>query len=79
MGRGALLFAALMLGFAIVLGAWQHAWRDAAFWLAIAVFMACYGMLIANMLPRLHRVLLVVGVIAGGSAFWLALQAAFGG
>jgi MFS-type transporter involved in bile tolerance (Atg22 family) len=77
-GRGALLFAALMFGFAIFLGWWRHAWHDALFWFAIAVFIGSYGMLMTHWMPRLHQWLLIVGLIAGGIAFWFAVEAAFG-
>jgi hypothetical protein len=73
-----LLFAALMLGLAIFLGLGRQAWREAVFWLAIAVFMACYGALTLNALPQLHRLLLILGLAAGAIAFWLALQVSFG-
>jgi uncharacterized membrane protein len=78
-GRAMLLFAALMLGLAIFLGVGRQSWREAAFWLAIAVFMGCYGALTLNALPRLHRLLLIAGLVAGAVAFGLALQASFGG
>jgi hypothetical protein len=72
-GRGLLLFAAIMLGLGLVLGVTQQAWQDAALWLAIAVFMACYGIIMLGVLQRLHRLLLIVGLLAGGTALWLAL------
>jgi hypothetical protein len=74
-----LLFAALMLGLAIFLGLGRQAWREAIFWLAIAVFMACYGTLTLNTLPALHRLVLLLGLAAGMVAFGLALQVAFCG
>ncbi len=72
-GRGLLLFAAIMLGLGLLLGITRRAWQDAVLWLAIAVFMACYGVIMLGALPRLHRLLLIVGLLAGGVALWLAL------
>ncbi|HEX6288743.1 MAG TPA: hypothetical protein VFZ66_06105 [Herpetosiphonaceae bacterium] len=77
-GRGALLFAALMFGLSIFLGVARRDWREAIFWLAISLFMACYGGLMLNVVPQIHRLLLIVGLLAGGVAFWMALQASFG-
>jgi hypothetical protein len=72
-GRGLLLFAALMLGLGLFAGAVRGAWRDAGLWLALAVFMACYGALLLDRLPQLRRLLLAVGLVAGALAFGLAL------
>ena len=77
-GRGTLMFAALVFGLSIFLGLARGDWRAAIFWLAISRFMACYGALMLNVVPRLHRLLLIVGLLAGGVAFWLALQASLG-
>lgn len=74
-GRGLLLFAIIMLGLAIFLGVRQQAWQDAALWLAISIFMACYGIIMLGTLQRLHRLLLIIGLLAGGAALWLALMA----
>lgn len=74
-----LLFAVIALGLALSMGFGQQSWRGAAFWLAIATFTACYGWLILGALPRLQRLLVIVGLAAGGVAFWLALQASLGG
>ena len=79
MGRGMLLFAAIALGLALVVGFGQQSWRGAAFWLALAIFAACYGALLLGVLPRFQRLFLIVGLAAGGVAFWLALQASLGG
>ncbi len=72
-GRGLLLFAIIMLGLGIFLGITQQAWRDAALWIAISIFMACYGIIMLGALQRLHRLLLIIGLLAGGAALWLAL------
>jgi hypothetical protein len=77
-GRGLLLFAALMLGLALFLGIVRQDWSNAGLWGAIAVFMACYGALTLDALPRLQRLLLIVGLLAGGVALWLALRATIG-
>lgn len=74
-GRSALLFAALLLGLGLFLGLARQAWRDAALWLALATFMACYGTITLGALPKLHKLLLGVGLIAATLAFWLAVQA----
>ena len=79
MGRGMLLFAAIAAGLGIVVGVGQQSWRDAIFWLGLAIFTASYGMITLNALPRLQRPLLIVGLVAGGVVFWLALQAALAG
>ncbi len=73
-GRGLLLFAGLMLGFGLFVGVGQHAWWDAAFWLSLAGFMACYGALMLDVLPQLQRLLLVLGLASGGLALVLALR-----
>lgn len=79
MGRGMLLFAAIAAGLGIVVGVGQQSWRDAIFWLALAIFSACYGAITLNAWPRLQRLLLILGLAAGGVVFWLALQASLGG
>ena len=79
MGRGMLLFAVIALGLGIAVGVERQAWREAILWLGLAIFCACYGAITLNALPRLHRLLLIVGLAAGGVAFWLALQASLGG
>lgn len=77
-GKGMLIFAGFLGALALVLGFGRNAWRDAALWLALAVVLACYGSIVLNQLPRLHRWLLILGLVAGGIAFWLAVQASFG-
>jgi len=71
-GRGLLLFAALMFGLTGYL-AWRGNFYDAALWLAFAVCITCYGFIILNLFPRLHRLLLGIGLVAGGGVMWLAL------
>ena len=78
-GRGLLLFAGLMLGFGLFVGVTQQAWWDAAFWLSLAGFMACYGALMLDLLPRLQRLMLVLGLASGGLAVLLALRMTIGG
>lgn len=78
MGRGMLLFAAIALGLSITMGVRQQAWRDVAFWLALAIFTGCYGAITLNALPRLQRLFLILGLAAGGVVFSLALQASLG-
>lgn len=73
-GRSALLFAALISGFGLVLLATRASWRDGALWLAIGVFMACYGAISLDLFPVLRRAWLLIGLIAGGVAFWLVLM-----
>lgn len=73
-GRGLLLFAALMFGFGLFVGIGRAAWWDAAFWLSIAGFMACYGALMLDVLPGLQRMFLVLGLTSGGLALLLALR-----
>lgn len=75
-GRGLLLFAVLMLGLSGFL-ALREMWRDAALWLAAAIFAACYGAVQLDLVPRLRTVWLVLGLAAGGAAFLIALSSAF--
>ena len=72
-GRGLLIFAVIMLGFGLVLGIAEQAWREAALWLSIAVFMACYGLIMLGVPERFHRLFLVLGLLAGAAALWLAV------
>ena len=77
-GKGLLIFAGFLGVLASVLGFGRGAWRDAALWLALAVVLACYGAIILNLLPHFQRWLLILGIVAGGIALWLAVQASFG-
>ncbi len=77
-GRGMLLFAAIMFGFGLYVGISGPNWEGATLWLALAGFMGCFGALMLNLLPRLHRALLVVGFIAGALAFVLAVRMTLG-
>lgn len=80
LGRGLLLFAALMLGLSVYLGVVQGLrlgrWQDALLWLAVAIFMACHGLITLGALPRWQRLLLVVGLVAGVVALLIAVQLA---
>lgn len=80
LGRGLLLFAALLLGLSGYLAAVEGLpfgrWHDAGMWLAVAIFMACYGLITLGALERWHRLLLLLGFVAGGVAFSFAVQLA---
>lgn len=78
LGRGLLLFAALIGGLSAVLAV-QGSWRDAALWFAVSIVAACYGLITLNWLQGQQRWLLVLGLAAGVTAFGLALQASFAG
>lgn len=66
------MFAALVLGLSIFLAV-RRAWSDAALWLAVAIFMACYGTIQLDLLPRWRALLLGIGLVAGGAALLIAL------
>lgn len=76
MGRAQVLFAVFMLG----LGLWVHlsagSWLDAGIWYALGVFFLCYGALMADWMPKLRRIFLIVGLLAGIFAFGFALRLA---
>jgi hypothetical protein len=74
-GRGLLLFALFLLGLGLFLGVARSQWVEAALWVSLAIFLGCYGAIMRDLLPHLHRVLLVIGFAAGGIAFVLALLA----
>lgn len=80
LGRGLLLFAALLLGLSGYLAAVEWLpfgrWHDAVMWLAVAIFMACYGLITLGALERWHRLLLLIGFAAGAAAFGIAVQLA---
>lgn len=80
LGRGLLLFAALMLGLSGYLGMVQGArlgqWRDAGLWLAVAIFMACHGLITLGVWARWQRLLLLLGFASGAAALWIAVQLA---
>lgn len=77
-GKGILIFALIMLALGLWTGASRRAWADAMLWIAIAVFLASYGAISADLLPRFRRALLITGLIAGVLAFALALIAMLG-
>ncbi len=67
----------LLLGLSAFL-AWQQAWRDAALWLAIAVFAACYGTIQLDLASRWRTLWLGMGLAAGGAAFFVAVASMLG-
>lgn len=76
-GRALLLFAALLGALSLYLGAIDGTQpHEAIFWLALALFMACYGLIQLGALPRLQPVWLVLGLAAGVVAVCLALLGA---
>ena len=77
-GRGIILFAILMLGLSLFAGFGRQSWRDAILWLSIAIFMVCYGLIMLNKLPHLHRLLLIVGLASGVVGFGLAVASMLG-
>ena len=76
MGRGMLLFAAIMAILALWVSLGRGAWVDAGLWYALAVFFACFGTLMAEVPEHWHRPLLIVGLGAGIIAFGFALRMA---
>ena len=70
-----------MLLFAIIvfsLGLWTAfglgSWANAGLWLSLGVFLSCFSAILGDRLVRLHRLLLVIGLIAGIVAFGFALR-----
>lgn len=78
-GRGLLLFALFLTGLGLFLGLARGQWQEAGMWIALAIFLGCYGAITLDLLPRFHRLLLVIGFAAGGIAFVLALIGVAGG
>jgi hypothetical protein len=74
-GRGMLLFAALMLVLALWISVGRGDWTGAWLWFALAVFLGCYGVMMAGLMARWQRFLLVLGLLSGLAAFVLALRA----
>src|SRR5687768_3976538 len=74
-GRGMLLFAALVLVLALWMSLGRGDWTGAWLWFALAVFLGCYGAMMAGLISRWQRVLLVIGLVSGLVAFVLALRA----
>ncbi len=72
-GRGLLIFAAIIFVFGLFVGIAQQALRDAVTLLSIAVFMGCYGVIMLNKLPHLHRGLLILGLASGVAGFVVAV------
>ena len=71
-GRGLLLFAGLLVGLSAILVV-QRLWHDAALWLAAAIFLACYGTIQLDLLPRWRKTWLVLGLSAGVATLVIAL------
>ena len=73
-GRGMLLFAAIVLFLALWMSFGRGQWVEAALWYAVAAFLACYGALMGGAPERWHRLLMMLGLVAGVIAFGLALR-----
>ncbi len=71
-GRGLLLLAGLLAGLSAFLAV-QQTWRDAGLWLSAAVFLACYGAVQLDLLPRWRKAWLALGLLAGAAAFVIVL------
>ncbi len=71
-GRGLLLLAGLLAGLSAFLAV-QQTWRDASLWLSAAVFLACYGAVQLDLLPRWRKAWLALGLLAGAAAFVIVL------
>ena len=74
MGRGMLLFGALMLMLAFWMSLGRGEWRDSVMWFALAIFFGSYGGLLGGASERWHRPLLLLGLVAGSVAFLGALR-----
>jgi hypothetical protein len=72
-GRGLLIFAVIIFVFGLFIGIVRQAWQDATMLLSIAILMSCYGAIMLNALPRLHRWLLLIGLVTGATAFVVAV------
>ncbi len=75
-GRGMLFFAVVALILALWMSIGNSDWAGARLWLALAVFLGCYGAMMSGAPERWHRPLVVVGLVAGAFAFFFALGAA---
>ncbi len=73
MGRGMLLFAALIFALSVYLLITRQ-WLNGSLWLALAVFMSCYGTLVSARSSRWDKVLLGLGVVAGLLALGLVIK-----
>ncbi|MBA3945748.1 MAG: hypothetical protein H0X37_14415 [Herpetosiphonaceae bacterium] len=73
MGRGMLLFAALIFALGLYLLV-SRQWLNAGLWLAIAVFMSCYGTLMSARSSRWDKALLGIATLAGLVAFGLVIK-----
>lgn len=74
-GRGMLLFAAIAFVLALWMSLGRSDWPGSALWFAVAIFLACYGAMLAGAPLRWQRGLLLLGLVAGVAAFLLALRA----
>jgi hypothetical protein len=71
-GRGMLLLAVLLAGLSVFLAV-RQTWRDAGLWLSAAIFLACYGAVQLDLLPRWRKLWLALGLLAGAAAFVIVL------
>lgn len=72
MGRAMLLFAVLIGGLGLYILATRE-WLQGGFWLAVGVFVGCYGLVLRERHARWDRWVLGVGLAAGVIAFALAI------
>lgn len=72
-GRSMLLFAAMMFGLGcfLLLG---RQWQIGGLWLAIALCIGSYGLLLIRRATAWDKILVVIGIMAGLIAFGLALS-----
>jgi Na+/H+ antiporter NhaD/arsenite permease-like protein len=75
-GRGLMIFAAVLVVLALWMSLGNQQWLQAALFGSLAVMFGCYGAMLNDLFPRGQRVLLVVGLVAGVTAFVLALRSA---
>ena len=73
MGRGMLIFAALMLALGLYLLATRQ-WLNGLLWLTIAIFIGCYGTLMSSRSSRWDKILLGIGALAALTAFGLVMK-----
>lgn len=71
-GRGLLLLAGLLAALSAFLAV-RQAWLDAGLWLSAAIFLACYGIVQLDLLPRWRKAWLALGLLSGSAAFVIVL------